>query len=175
MASTLSSNYGIYGPAFELCVSEAIPNKEEYIDSEKYEIKSWDWDKEGHLKDLLARLNKIRRENPALQLTRNIRFCEINNDFLLAYYKATTDYSNVIIVVVNLDTCHAQAGYLRVPLDELGIERERPYLAHDLLSDDKYIWQGETSYIELNPHQSPAHIIHIKKHMRREQDFDYFM
>lgn len=175
LASTLSSNFGIYGPAFELCVSEAIPNKEEYLNSEKYEIKQWDWNKEGHLKDILARLNKIRKENPALQFTRNIRFCEINNDFILSYYKATTDYSNIILVVVNLDPYHTQSGFLQMPLDELGIEKERSYLAHDFLSGDKYIWQGATSYIELDPQRSPAHIIHIKRHMRREQDFDYFL
>ena len=175
MAATLSSNYGIYGPAFELYVSEAIPNKEEYLNSEKYEIKNWDWNKKGHLKGLLARLNKIRKENPALQFTRNIRFCDINNNFLLAYYKTTADYSNIILVIVNLDPYHTQVGYLQVPLDELGADKKNPYLAHDLLSDDKYIWQGAKSYIELDPQRSPAHVIHIRKHMHREQDFDYFM
>lgn len=175
LAGTLSSNYGIYGPAFELCVSEAVPNKEEYLDSEKYELKNWDWEQKGHLKDVLARINKIRRSNPALQLTRNIRFCEIDNNFLLAYYKATADYSNIILVVVNLDPYHTQIGNLTLPLEELGIEPGRAYLAHDLLSGDKYIWQGPVSYIELDPQRAPAHIIRIKRHMRREQDFDYFM
>ncbi|MCG2711738.1 MAG: alpha-1,4-glucan--maltose-1-phosphate maltosyltransferase [Candidatus Omnitrophica bacterium] len=175
LGATLSSNFGIYGPAFELGVSDAIANKEEYLNSEKYEIKQWDWNKEGHLKDVLAALNKIRKENPALQLTRNIRFCEINNDSILSYYKATGDYSNIILVIVNLDPYHTQSGFLQLPLDELGIDKGRPYLAHDLLSEDKYIWQGETSYIELDPQRSPAHIIHIKRHMRREQDFDYFV
>ncbi|MFH1458782.1 MAG: alpha-1,4-glucan--maltose-1-phosphate maltosyltransferase [Candidatus Omnitrophota bacterium] len=175
LAATLSSNFGIYGPAFELCVCEAIPNREEYLNSEKYEIKQWDWNKTGHLKDVLARLNKIRKTNPALQITRNIRFCEVNNDSIISYYKATADYSNIILVVVNLDPRHTQTGYLQMPLAELGIEKERSYLAYDLLSGDKYIWQGPTSYIELDPQRSPAHIINIKRHTRREQDFDYFM
>nr|MBU1328680.1 alpha-1,4-glucan--maltose-1-phosphate maltosyltransferase [Candidatus Omnitrophota bacterium] len=175
LAATLSSNFGIYGPAFELCVSDALAEKEEYLDSEKYEIKSWDWNKQGHLKDVLARLNKIRKENPCLQLTRNIRFCTVDNENLLAFYKATGDYSNIIIVVVNLDPHHTQVGWLQIPKDELGLEKNRPYLAHDLLSDDKYIWQGDKSYIELNPQRSPAHIILVKKHLRREEDFDYFL
>ncbi|MFH2137863.1 MAG: alpha-1,4-glucan--maltose-1-phosphate maltosyltransferase [Candidatus Omnitrophota bacterium] len=175
LAATLSSNFGIYGPAFELCVSEAVPNKEEYLNSEKYEIKQWDWHKQGHLKDILARLNKIRRENPALQLTRNIRFCEIDNDAILSYYKASADYSNIILVLVNLDPYHKQSGNLQIPLEELGLKKDRSYLAQDLLSGDKYIWQGAINYIELDPQRSPAHIIRIKRQMNREHDFDYFV
>ena len=175
LAATLSSNFGIYGPAFELCVAEAITNKEEYLNSEKYEIKRWDWNKEGHLKDILARLNKIRKENPSLHMTRNIRFCQIGNDNLLCYYKATGDFSNIILVVVNLDPYHTQSGCLQMPLDELGIDKGKSYLAHDLLTGDKYVWQGETSYIELNPNNSPAHILKIHRQLCREQDFDYFL
>jgi starch synthase (maltosyl-transferring) len=175
MAATLSSNYGIYGPAFELCINAPIQGKEEYLDSEKYEIKRWDWDAPGNIKPLLIRLNSIRRENPALQMTRNIRFCEVKNDQLLAYYKATGDYSNIIIVVVNLDVRHTQAGWLELPLEELGIDKDHTYMAHDLLTDQKYIWQGEKNYIELDPQRSPAHIIRVNKQLHREQDFDYFL
>ncbi|MBU4334249.1 MAG: alpha-1,4-glucan--maltose-1-phosphate maltosyltransferase, partial [Candidatus Omnitrophica bacterium] len=114
LASTLSSNFGIYGPAFELCVTEAITGKEEYSNSEKYEIKQWDWDKKGNLKNVLSRLNKIRKMNPALQFTRNIQFCEINNDSILSYYKATEDLSNIILVVVNLDPYNTQSGSLQM-------------------------------------------------------------
>ncbi len=175
LAATLSANFGIYGPAFELCVAESLPNKEEYLNSEKYEIRQWDWNKDGHLKDILTRLNRIRKENPSLHMTRNIRFCQIGNDNLLCYYKATADFSNIIIVVVNLDPYHTQSGWLQVPLDELGIGKGESYLAHDLLNDDKYIWQGETSYIELNPYQSPAHILRVHRQVHRERDFDYFL
>lgn len=175
MAATLSSNYGIYGPAFELCVNTPMKGKEEYAESEKYEIKRWDWEREGNIKDLLMRLNAIRRENPALQMTRNIRFCEIDNDKLLAYYKATGDYSNIIIVIVNLDPYNAQAGSLKVPCDELGIDKGRPYAAHDLLSGVKHVWQGEESYIELHPDKAPAHIIHVVSQLHRDRDFDYFL
>jgi len=175
LAATLSSNYGIFGPAFELCVTEAIEGKEEYLNSEKYEIKKWDWKKKGHLKDIIARLNKIRKENEALQITRNIRFLDVDNDNILAFYKATSDHSNIVLVAVNLDTYHRQSGWFRIPIDELGIEHNRPFMAHDLLSGDKYIWQGDCNYIELDPQYSPAHIIRIRCHMHREQDFDYFM
>ncbi|MFH1061366.1 MAG: alpha-1,4-glucan--maltose-1-phosphate maltosyltransferase [Candidatus Omnitrophota bacterium] len=163
LAATLSSNYGIYGPAFELCVSEAIPQKEEYLRSEKYEIKKWDWNKPGNIKDVLVRLNQIRKKNPALQTTRNIRFCEINNDRLLSYFKATSDYSNIILVIVNLDPHHTQSGFLQIPVDEFGIDKQQEYLAHDLLSGDKYLWKGSVNYIELDPQRSPAHIIQIKR------------
>ncbi|MBN1527209.1 MAG: alpha-1,4-glucan--maltose-1-phosphate maltosyltransferase [Candidatus Omnitrophica bacterium] len=175
MAATLSSNYGIYGPAFELCVNTPIKGREEYLDSEKYEIKRWDWDSPGNIKDLLASLNAIRKENPCLRMTRNIRFCNIDNDQLLAYYKATGDYSNIIIVVVNLDPAHVQSGWLQVPIWELGIEKEGSYVAHDLLTGQKHAWQGERNYIELDPQKSCAHVIRVNSQLRHEQDFDYFL
>ncbi len=167
LAATLSSNYGIYGPAFELCVSEAVHKKEEYINSEKYEIKKWDWDKSGNIKGVIAQLNKIRKDNPALQYTRNIEFCAIDNDCLLAYYKANSDYSNIILIIVNLDPHYTQSGVLQIPLNKFGIDDEQEYLAHDILNKEKYVWQGNTSYIELDPRKSPAHIINIKKKLKK--------
>jgi len=175
LAATLSSNFGIYGPAFELCVAKPLPDKEEYLDSEKYEIKQWDWNKPGHIKDILARLNKIRKENPGLHLTRNIRFCQTDNEHLLCYYKATGDLANIILVVINLDPYHVQSGWLQVPLDELGIDKSKSYLVRDLLNDDEYFWQGEKSYIQLDPQSSPAHILRVSRQSPREQDYDYFL
>lgn len=175
LAATLSSNYGIYGPAFEFCINEAIQGKEEYLNSEKYEIKHWDQDKPGNLKDFIARVNRIRKENAALQTTWNLRFYEVDNDTLLFYGKVTDDLSNMILVVVNLDPFHPQSGWVKVPIGELGIDPDQPYLVHDLLSDDKYIWQGERNYVELNPHVLPANIFRIRKRLKRETDFDYFM
>jgi len=174
MAATLSSNYGIYGPAFELCVNKPMPGKEEYLDSEKYEIKRWDWDSPGNIKDLVSRLNAIRNGNPCLQMTRNIRFCRIENDHLLAYYKATGDYSNIILVVVNLDPDHVQSGWLEVPILEFGIDKERSYTVQDLLTGQKHAWQGQRSYIELDPQRSCAHIMRLNGQTRRGQEFDYF-
>ena len=175
LAATLSSSYGIYGPPFELCVGDAVQGKEEYLDSEKYALRAWDWDKPGNLKDFIARVNRIRRENPALQTSWNAQFCETNNDNILAYGKVTDDTSDIILVAVNLDPYHVQSGWIKVPIAAYGIRGEHPYLAHDLLSDDKYIWQGENNYVELNPQISPAHIFRIRKRLKRETDFDYFM
>jgi starch synthase (maltosyl-transferring) len=175
LASTLSSNFGIYGPAFELCVNEPFPGKEEYVDSEKYEVKAWDWDKPGNIKDVLTKLNKIRRDNPALQMTRNIRFCKVNNEQIMAYYKATADYSNIIIVVVNLDPHHKHSGMVELPLHELGIDQAQPYAAEDLLTGEKFIWSGEKNFVELDPAKGGAHIIRVTRALHREQDFDYFL
>lgn len=175
LAATLSSNYGIYGPAFELLVSEPVPGKEEYLNAEKYEIKAWDWDQAGNLKDLIARFNRIRKENPALQTTRNVRFLNVDNESLLAYAKETEDLSNIILAVVNLDPFHTQSGWIRIPLEEFGIRPDQPYLVHDLLSEDRYFWQSDRNYVELNPHVIPAHILRVHSRTRRESDFDYFM
>lgn len=161
LASMLSANFGIYGPVFELCLSKSVSDKEEYIDSEKYEIKAWDWDRPGNIKSVITTLNMIRRENPSLQQTRKIRFLDINNDQLLCFYKATEDYSNIILVAVNLNPFCTESGWLRVPIDELGLDYERPYIAHDLLNEEKYVWQGDGAYIELDPQRSMAHVIRL--------------
>ncbi len=161
LAATLSSNFGVYGPAFELCVNTPLPGKEEYIDSEKYEIKAWNWEKPGHIKDVLAALNKARRQDPALQATRNIRFCEINNDQLLAYVKTSQDGSNIIVVIVNLDVHRKQGGMLTIPLQEIGLQNDRRYTAQDVLSGEKFAWHGPRNHIELSPDKAVAHIIRI--------------
>jgi starch synthase (maltosyl-transferring) len=175
LAATLSSNYGIFGPAFILCANEAISEKEEYLNSEKYEIRNWDLEQQGNLKDIIARINKIRTENPALQTTKNLKFYEVDNDYLLFYGKATEDLSNIIFILVNLDPFHTQSGWVKVPINEFGIDSNQPYMVHDLLGDDKYIWHGERNYVELNPRISPAHIFKLRKKLKREMDFDYFM
>jgi starch synthase (maltosyl-transferring) len=175
LAATLSSNYGIYGPAFELMVNEAIPGKEEYLNAEKYEIKHWDNERVGNLRDFIARVNRIRKENSALQTNWNLHFYEVDNEYLLFYGKMNEGFSNLILVIVNLDPFHIQSGWVRVPIHELGIDPNQPYLVHDLLSDDKYIWQGERNYVELNPQVLPANIFSLRKRMKREADFDYFM
>jgi starch synthase (maltosyl-transferring) len=175
LAATLSSSYGIYGPAYELCTSEALPGKEEYLDSEKYEIKRWDRDGRGNIKEIIARVNKIRKENSALQSTNNLRFYNIENDALVFYAKSSEDLASTIFVAANLDPFHPQAGRVRIPLRELNLEADQPFLVHDLLSDEKYIWQGEYNYIALNPLVLPVHIFALKRYVRHEQDFDYFM
>jgi starch synthase (maltosyl-transferring) len=175
LAATLASNYGIYGPAFELCVSDAMPGTEEYLNSEKYELRHWDRDAPGNLKDFIARVNRIRRENPALQKTSKLAFHAVTNEYLLFYTKTTDDLEDIILVVVNLDPFHTQSGWLSVPLAQLEIDPLRPFLVHNLLSDDKYIWQGERNFVELNPQFLPANIFRVRKRLKREVDFDYFM
>lgn len=175
LAATLSSNYGMYAPAFELCITDGIEGKEEYLNSEKYEIKNWDLDSGTSIRDLIARVNWIRHENVALQSTRNIKFYEIDNSYILFYGKFGDDMENVMLIVVNLDPFHTQSGWVKIPLKELEIDPAQPFLVHDLLSDARYIWQGERNYVSLDPQKIPAHIFKVHKRLRREQDFDYFL
>jgi starch synthase (maltosyl-transferring) len=174
LAATLGTSYGIYGPPFELCVTDAVPGTEEYQDSEKYQIRVWDWDRPGNIKELIVRVNGIRRENPALQANWNLQFHFVDNDQLLFYLKTTPDLSNIILVVVNLDPHHTQSGWVRVPLVQLGIEPSDTYQVHDLLGDGRYLWQGEVNFVQLDPSVSPAHILRLRRKIKTERDFDYF-
>jgi starch synthase (maltosyl-transferring) len=176
LAATLGANYGIYGPAFELCENlPREPGSEEYLDSEKYEIKFWDIERSNSLKDFIARVNRIRKENPALQSDKNLRFHAVDNEKLICYSKNTEDFSNIILVVVNLDPHYTHSGWVELPLHELGLAPAQPYQVHELLSDARYLWQGPRNYVELNPHISPAHILRVRRRIRTELDFDYYM
>jgi len=176
LAATLGANYGIYGPAFELCENRPREfGSEEYLNSEKYEIKRWDLTHPDSLKDLIARVNRIRRENPALQSDWSIRFHPIDNEQLICYSKNTEDFSNIVLVVVNLDPHHTHAGWLELPISDWGLEPLRPYQVHDLLSDDRYLWHGSRNYVEINPQVVPAHIFRLRRRIRTERDFDYYM
>lgn len=176
LAATLGASYGIYGPAFELCENRPFaPGSEEYLNSEKYEIKSWDIGRADSLRDLITRVNRIRRENPALQSDQGLRFHPIDNEQLIAYSKATQDLSNVILTVVNLDPHHTQSGWVELPLEELQIDRHQPYEVHDLLTDARYGWNGPRNYIELNPQKLPCHIFSLRRRTRTERDFDYYL
>jgi starch synthase (maltosyl-transferring) len=176
LAATLGASYGIYGPAFELCENiPREPGSEEYLNSEKYEIKNWNIDRPDNLADFIARINRIRRENPALQDNHNLFFHEVNNDRLICYTKKTDDLSNIILVVVNLDPQHTHAGWLELPLGDLGLDIKQPYQVHDLLSGARYLWYGSRNYVELNPNIVPAHIFQIRRRVRTEKDFDYYL
>jgi starch synthase (maltosyl-transferring) len=176
LAATLSANYGIYGPAFELMEARALQwGSEEYLNSEKYEIRNWDVDRPDSLKDYIARINRIRRENPALHSDGSLRFLSIDNEQLICYSKQSEDGSNSIIVVVNLDPHHTHSGWLQLPLTELGIDPDRPYQVHDLLGDGRFLWTGPKNYVALDPESSPAHIFRVRRKVRTERDFDYFM
>jgi starch synthase (maltosyl-transferring) len=175
LAATLSSNYGIYGPPYERFINTPLPGKEEYCDSEKYEIKHWlpDEVKES-TRELFTTVNRIREENSEFHRTDNIRFLAVENNQLLYFAKFNDVGNDAILVVINLDPNYTQSGWVKVPLYELGISEEQPFLAHDLLGGGQYIWQGEYNYVELNPHILPAHIIKIKRHLKKEDQFDYF-
>jgi len=175
LAATLGASYGIYGPAFELCENTPIdPGSEEYLNSEKYELKHWDRSAAWNLKDFIARINRIRSENPALQNDHSLRFHETDNPVLLCYSKATDDLSNIIIVVVNLDAFHAQTGWVNLDLSSLGLDANRAFQAHDLLGGGRYLWHGARNYAELTPESLPAHIMHVRRWLRTERDFDYY-
>jgi starch synthase (maltosyl-transferring) len=176
LAATLGANYGIYGPAFELCVNAPRePGSEEYLDSEKYQIKEWNSESPDSLRELIARVNQIRKVNPPLHHNRNLRFYTVDNDEIICFAKHSEDLSNVILVAVNLDPHHTQSGWVDLPLAELGLDPTKPFQMHDLLTDARYLWNGPRNYLSLNPASVPAHIFRVRHNLRREQDFDYFM
>jgi starch synthase (maltosyl-transferring) len=175
LASTLGANYGIYGPAFELLEAGAAkPGSEEYLDSEKYQIREWDLKRPDSLSGFIGLVNRIRRQNPALQTDWTLQFHPVDNDQLLCYSKTAIDGSDLIVVIVNLDPNYVQSGFLDLPLEKLGIEEDRPYQAHDLLSGSKYVWNGRRNYVELRPDRVPGHILQIRRRLRVENDFEYF-
>jgi len=162
LAATLSSLYGIYS-GFELCENAALPGREEYLDSEKYQWKERDWNAPGNIKELITRLNRIRRQNRALHFYDNLRFYQADHDAILFYGKTTRALDNIILVAVNLDPDRMQNCFVYVPLEDFGLPQGQPYQMHDLLTDARYIWQGRRNYIELNPNLQPAHIFRLRR------------
>jgi starch synthase (maltosyl-transferring) len=176
LAATLSSNYGIYGPAFELGEYRALrQGGEEYLDSEKYEQRQWELDDPDSLRPLIALVNQARRENPALQRTNGVRFLETGNPALVAYLKMDESGDNVIACVVSLDPHHTQTAWIDLPLAEFGLEEGRAFQVHDLLGGARYVWYGARNYVELDPFVVPAHIFRLRRQVRTEHDFDYFL
>lgn len=176
LAATLGASYGIYGPAYELIEHRARePGSEEYFDSEKYQLRHWDLERPDSMRDYITRLNRIRRENPALQSDRGLVFHRVENDGLIAYSKSTEGAADSLLMVVSLDPHHTQAGWLDLDLPALGVAPDRNFQVHDLLSDARYLWRGSRNYIALDPRHSPAHIFRIRRRVRSEHDFDYFL
>jgi starch synthase (maltosyl-transferring) len=176
LAATLSANYGIYGPTYELLESAPRePGSEEYRDSEKYQLRHWSVESAGSLWSLIARMNRIRRENAALQSDSGLRFCPIDNDQLIAYLKMDSRSGNAILTVVNLDPHQAQSGWVDVDVGALKLDAEQPYQVHDLLSEQRYIWRGRFNYVMLDPQRTPAHVFLLRRRVRNEQDFDYYL
>jgi starch synthase (maltosyl-transferring) len=174
LAATLGANYGIYGPPFELFQSTPRPGSEEYIDNEKYELKHWDWDSPNVFREFIALVNRIRRDNPALQFDRGLQFHSTDNEQLLFFSKTSPDRSNTILVVVNVDPHHTQAGYLQVPLADFHLGPRDTYQVQDLLTGAHFLWQGERNFVSLDPRSNCAHILRLRTKVRTEFDFDYF-
>src|SRR5436305_1115672 len=162
LAATLSTLYGIYS-GYELCENEALPGREEYLDSEKYQWKERDWDAPGNIKEWITRLNKIRKENSALHFYDNVRFYHADHDAILFYGKMTPARDNIVLVVVNLDPHRRQNSYIDVPIDQFGQMESDLYQMHDLLSDARYTWRGRQNYVELDPEIQPAHIFRVRR------------
>jgi starch synthase (maltosyl-transferring) len=163
LAATLSPSFGIYS-GYELCENEAVAGTEEYLNSEKYEIKVRDWNRPGNIKDFIARVNTIRRENPALQQLTNLRFLPADNDSILFYVKATPDKSNVILVAVNMDPFNVRECTATVPPDAVGVVPGQQYRVTDLLTGANYTW-SERNYVRLDPHSMPAHILRVEQRL----------
>jgi starch synthase (maltosyl-transferring) len=177
LAATLGASYGVYGPPFELCVGRALRHgSEEYLDSEKYQVRHWDLDQPHSLRHYLARLNQIRRENPALQDNRGLRFFHSDNDQIICYGKATPELDNVVVVTVNLDPHYTQSAWVRLPLESLGLRggEAEAYRVHELIGDAHYLWRGESNFVILDPHASPAQVFQIRRRVQTERDFDYY-
>jgi len=176
LAATLAASYGIYGPAYELMEHRPRePGSEEYLDSEKYQLRHWDLERADSLRAYIAAFNRIRRENPALHADASLRFLPTDNEQLIAYAKQTPDGANQIVCVVNLSPHHTHGGWVELDLGLLGIEPDRPYQMHDLLSGARYLWNGPRNFVQLDPQRSPAHVFRVRRRLHREQDFDYFL
>ncbi len=162
LAATLSSNIGIYGPVFEQMIDAAIPGKEEYYMSEKFQVCHYDWFKENKLTLLISRINAIRHNNEALQQTNNIKFCNIHNDNLIAFYKWNADKTNELLIVISLDHHYPQRDNVQLPLEELQLHQGQPVSVSDLVTGNSYTWYNEWNYVELHP-TLPFHIFKITK------------
>jgi starch synthase (maltosyl-transferring) len=176
LAATLGANYGIYGPAFELCENRAVaPGSEEYLDSEKYQIRSWDLESPHSLAKLIAQVNRIRRENSALQSDWSLRFHPADNDQIIVYSKMSDDLLNIVVTVLNLDPIRTQSAWVDLPLEAFHLDPRQPYQMHDLLTDASYVWRGPRNWVQLDPQRLPAHIFCLRRRVRTENSVDYFV
>jgi len=172
LAATLAANYGIYGPAYELCEATPRAGVEELARNEKYQLRAWDLAKPESLRFVIARLNAIRKAHPALRQDR-VTFHDTDNELVMAYSKRVE--RDAVLVVVNLDPDHTHRAWLTLDLAALGAAPDQPYQVHDLLGGARYSWRGARNFVELVPDQAPAHIFAIHGFVRSEQHFEYFL
>jgi starch synthase (maltosyl-transferring) len=176
LAATLGASYGIYGPAFELCENKPLrPSSEEYLDSEKYEIRHWDINRPDSLREFIARVNRIRSENAALQSNDRLEFHPVDNDQLLVYSKTSEDGGSTILVVVNLNPYQRHSGWIELSPETFGVPAGQAFQVHELLTGARYFWQGPRNYVDVDPAIAPAHIFRVRRRVRTERDFDYFL
>lgn len=162
LAATLSSNTGIYGPVFEYMINDALDGKEEYLNSEKFQICHYDWTMENWLISIITKINQTRKSEEALQQTKNIKFCQVENDNLIAFYKWNDDRTNEILVVISLDPNNAQQGLVQLPMEDLGLDQGQEVKINDIIPNHSYTWNQEWNFIELHP-KMPVHIFKINK------------
>lgn len=164
LAATLSSSFGIYGPAFEFYDNQPVPGREEYLNSEKYEIKKHDWKKTNRMTDIITLINRARKNHPALQSTWNVQFCTIHQPNLLAYVKATEDLSDIFLVIVNLDPNQRHSGFVQLPRERLRLSDRINVKLHDIITDEHYTWTQEWNYVEIDPYKMPFHFFKVDIH-----------
>ena len=162
LAATLGASYGIYS-GFELAENVPVkPGSEEYLDSEKYQIRPRDFEHPQSLAELIRRVNGIRRAHPALQRDRGLRFHQTDNARLLCYSKRTADGTDLLLMIVNLDPQHMQHGFIRLPLADWGLGPDESVEVRDVLWNERYFWRGEWNYVRLDPEARVAHILHVQ-------------
>jgi starch synthase (maltosyl-transferring) len=172
LAAMASPVYGIYS-GFELCENAAVPGKEEYLDSEKYQFKGRDWNAPGNIKEYIGKLNWIRRTNRALRHLDNLRVLEVGGE-IVAFLKATPALDNIIVVAVTVDAWNRQSGVMTLPLGDLGLAENEPYGMEDLITGERFVWTGAGNLLILDPHERPAHVFRLRRRIGREGGIDLF-
>jgi starch synthase (maltosyl-transferring) len=160
LAATLSPLYGIYN-GYELCENAAVPGTEDYLHSEKYQYKVWDWNRPGHIKDEIALINRIRRDNPALHELETLSFLPADDDSVLFYAKMTADRANMLFIAVNLDPFDAREAELEFPLAAMGVPEGETFEVEELLSGRRHLWRGPLHRLRLDPQSNPAAIFRV--------------
>jgi starch synthase (maltosyl-transferring) len=160
LSALLSSNYGVFGPCFELMEHAAIPGKEEYLDSEKYEVRQWDWNKRNKLMQVISLVNKARNEHKALQSTNNYIEVPTENEHIMAWTKCSGE--SRIIAVVNFDAYNKQQTMIHLPLQAMGLPYDRSFSVVDVITGEAYRWQGSANYVELDPYRLPFHLFRVE-------------
>jgi len=173
LAATLSANYGVYGPVFELGeVTPREPGSEEYLDSEKYEVRHWQLEQPHSLKRLIRRVNRIRREHPALQQDHNLHFHRTSDEAVVCFTKNCED--DVVLVVANVDPHSPRSAWIELDTEALELDGSRPYQVHEMLGEERFLWSGPRNHVHLDPGIQPAKIFRIRRKVRTEADFEYY-